>query len=74
MVKQSPNESDSVAQDDAKAVSLYRQACEAGNALSCNDLGWMYKEGRGVVRDDAQAVYLFRQACDDGNEASNKAE
>ncbi len=68
-----------LAQDYAKAVSLYgkaiplfRQACEAGDAGSCANLAEMYSWGRGVVRDDAKAVFLYRRACDDSNASACK--
>ncbi len=59
-----------VAQDDAKAVSLFQQACDAGKLLGCSNLGVMYTRGRGVAQDDAKAVSLFRQACEMGLESA----
>ncbi|MBL0947451.1 caspase family protein [Brevundimonas sp.] len=41
-----------------------REACEAGNAAACNDLGAIHEAGRGVPQDHARAAILFERACD----------
>jgi TPR repeat protein len=37
-----------VARDEARAVELYRRACNLGSAKGCRNLREMYSEGRGV--------------------------
>jgi len=56
-----------VPQDDAQAVSWFRQAAEQGHADAQNNLGWMYDSGQGVPQDDAQAVSWYRQAAEQGD-------
>ena len=48
---------------------LYRQACDMGNAMGCNNLGLMYQNGEGVAKDDAKAVELYQKSCDAGTQA-----
>ncbi|RBL79731.1 hypothetical protein DDE05_55815 [Streptomyces cavourensis] len=50
---------DDVAQDDAKAVRLMRQAATQGHRLATFSLGVMYAEGRGVARNLATALALI---------------
>jgi hypothetical protein len=50
----------------ARAVELYRQACDGGVMPGCARLGLMYELAVGVVSDDARAVELYRRACDSG--------
>src|SRR5262245_937996 len=38
--------------------------CDAGDAESCTELGWIYYEGRGVAKDEVRAARRFQQACD----------
>ena len=56
-----------VPQDDAQAVSWFRQAAEQGYANAQYNLGYAYASGQGVPQDDAQAVSWFRQAAEQGN-------
>ena len=56
----------SVAQDYAKAVYLFRQAAEQGYASAQNDLGYCYQYGQGVTKDYAQAVYWYCKAAEQG--------
>jgi hypothetical protein len=49
------------------AAYLYRDACEAGNATACTNLGVLYAQGRGVTKDVGRARELYEQGCDDGN-------
>jgi TPR repeat protein len=46
-----------------RAAAIYLQACDAGFAKSCSNLGVLYEEGRGVPADDARAVGLFDKSC-----------
>ncbi|MBL8629055.1 MAG: sel1 repeat family protein [Rhodospirillaceae bacterium] len=53
---------DGVVQSDERAVQLYHQAAELGDARALFRLGEMYGAGRGVIQDDAAAVEYFRAA------------
>jgi len=46
--------------------SMYQQACDGGDLVSCNVLGLMYLMGEGVTRDPARALPLYTRACDGG--------
>jgi TPR repeat protein len=39
-------------------------------AKAQDNLGWMYKNGRGVVQDDVEAVKWFRKAAEQGYPAA----
>ena len=56
-----------VAQNLAKAAALYQQACDAGDAVGCVNLGGLAFERQGVAQDLAKAVALYQQACDAGD-------
>ena len=56
-----------VAQDEAEAVRLYRQAANLGYASAILNLGFMFENGRGVAMDEAEAVRLYRQTADLGD-------
>ena len=45
------------------SAPLFRQACNQGNADSCDYLGWMYQHQLGVPLDYSQAVGLYNKAC-----------
>lgn len=49
--------------DVLRANELALQACEAGNADSCDLLAHAYRHGMGVEWDPAHAKELFEQAC-----------
>src|SRR5450432_1174892 len=53
-------------QDDAIAVAACRRSAEAGDAAAQNQLGQMYRVGRGVTSDMAQAAEWFRKAAEHG--------
>ncbi len=55
-----------VTRDLARAVSLYQQACDGGEAAGCSNLGALYESGEGVPQNSAHAATLFQQACDGG--------
>ena len=39
-------------------------ACEAGNAVCCNDLGKIYEAGQGIgTKDDIRAIELYERSC-----------
>jgi hypothetical protein len=45
------------------AERLYREACDGGDAVSCNVFGIMYETGDGVPLDAARAASLYERAC-----------
>ena len=44
----------------------YREACEGGDMLGCNELGVLYGTGEGVTKDLEHAAILYQRACDGG--------
>jgi TPR repeat protein len=56
--------------DVDKALSAYRQACDAGSAPGCFNLGRLYLRGAVVPRDPAQAAALFKKSCTGGGAAA----
>jgi TPR repeat protein len=55
-----------VAQDAAKAVRLYSQACDGGIPSGCFGLGAMHAGGLGIAEDPAAAAKLYERACAGG--------
>lgn len=53
-------------QDHVRAAALYEQACNAGSASGCLELGYDYNVGRGVAKDLLRAVALYQKGCDGG--------
>src|SRR6185295_11871733 len=53
----------------ADAVSFHEEACAAGRAEGCFQLGLLHVRGRGVPADPEQANRLFDQACQAGSAA-----
>lgn len=49
-----------------KAQKYFIKACENGEALACNNLGVMYKNGTGVGIAHMKAVRLFKKSCEGG--------
>jgi hypothetical protein len=57
-----------VTKDEVKSLGLYKLACGLGAKLGCNNLGVMYRDGRGgIAKDYAASAKLFKQACDMGD-------
>jgi serine/threonine protein kinase len=56
-----------------KAIPLFDQACKAGVAQACSELGYLYVVGPhytdadSVTQDYPRAMKLFTKACDAGN-------
>jgi TPR repeat protein len=50
--------------DFAKAVSLFRKACDSDTALGCSLWATTYELGAGVEADINQALRLHQRACD----------
>ncbi|MEH6548278.1 MAG: hypothetical protein V7701_17715, partial [Sneathiella sp.] len=46
------------AEDSAK-TQQYREDCERGMPISCNNLGVAYEQGDGVSKDAAKAAALY---------------
>lgn len=56
--------------DEAKAVSLFVEACKAGNSAGCRNAGNHYSAGRGVSKDVARAIHYHELACSKKNSIS----
>lgn len=48
--------------NDKKAFDLLQKSAETGNKTAQNNLGWMYKNGRGCETDYSIALQLFKDA------------
>lgn len=58
-----------VERDEARAVELYRQACELLHAEGCGRLADVYRLGQGVMQNERQAVALYERSCHGGERA-----
>ena len=59
-----------VSDSESEAVQSFRAACDAGNALGCNNLGRANVEGKGGVTVSPKvAMDLFKKACEGGEVA-----
>ena len=56
-----------LSQDHAKALELWHQAAELGNAKSYYSIGGAYLNGTGVERDEKKAVYFYELASMGGS-------
>ena len=65
-----------VAKDFAKAISWYGKAAAQKNAIAANNLGVLYRDGRGVPANASEAEKWFRIGADAGdiNAQSNLAQ
>lgn len=52
--------------DIDKAFELQREACDAGVARGCSNLGVAYEHAQGVERDVERSTALYRRACEGG--------
>ena len=59
-----------VPQSDAEALRWFRLAAEAGDAAAMNNLGWMYRNGRGVEQSDSSALRWYHAAAAAGDARS----
>jgi TPR repeat protein len=66
----SPNPTASADEVPPSAVALLQQAAGAGDAESMNQLGELYRQGRGVAQDDGQARDWYQRAAGAGNAAA----
>ncbi len=46
-----------------RAAKLLQQACDAGDAMGCTDLGDLVRSGVGIARDPVRARILYEKAC-----------
>lgn len=58
------------ANDDVRAVAMYRAAAEQGYAPGMHGLGEMYAKGEGVEKNLSEAVGWFTKAADAGHDKS----
>jgi TPR repeat protein len=59
-----------VAKDEDEAARWLRKAADQGHIAAQNNLGRMYRHGRGVAEDEAEAVRWFRKAADESHAAA----
>jgi TPR repeat protein len=57
---------DGIRQNKKIAVSLYKKACDGGDASGCYNLGNTYNNGDGIRQNKKIAKELFGKACDGG--------
>jgi serine/threonine protein kinase len=57
-------QTNTVKDGDAKAVTYYAKACDASYPLACRKLGFKYLFGKGIPVDKPRALPLFAKACD----------
>jgi len=50
-----------------KALGLFKEAAELGDAIAQYFTGGMYDEGKGVPQDYVKAVFWYKQAAEQGN-------
>jgi TPR repeat protein len=48
-------------------VEILMQRAQDGHDLAMNNLGMLYRDGRGVPQSDSEAVAWFRKAVEKGN-------
>ena len=56
--------------DYGRAMTLYRQAADEGNAAAMSGIGSLYEHGHGVARDYGKAFDWYRQAAEKGHAAA----
>lgn len=49
--------------DASRSAAAYARGCDAGQSISCNNLGDACEYGRGVPRDLERAATLYQRAC-----------
>ena len=57
-------------QDTSEAVRYLSLSAAAGSSLGQNNLGGLYREGKGVTRDYAKAAQWFMASASQGNAAA----
>ena len=57
-----------VPKDDGRAFTLYKQSCDLGEPVGCENIAWFHGHGQGGAAKDAlRAIAFHKQACDAGN-------
>ncbi|WP_051420524.1 tetratricopeptide repeat protein [Helicobacter pametensis] len=52
--------------DYQKALSIYSEACDAGDAFMCHSIGGMFENGLAVKQDYRKAYKYYVMACQNG--------
>ena len=60
-------QTNTVKDGDAKAVTYYAKACDASFPLACRKLGYKYLFGKGIPEDNPRAMTRLAKACDQGD-------
>lgn len=55
-----------VPKDEARAITLLKEACDASDKLAFDMLGYCYTKGVGVAKDLAEAARLYEKAAEAG--------
>ncbi|WP_276712039.1 tetratricopeptide repeat protein [Campylobacter rectus] len=48
-------------------IRVLQKACDGGNTISCDYIGFLYDNGQGIGQDYKKASELFLKACDMGS-------
>lgn len=59
--------------NEQRAIQLYIQAANKGDAKAQRWMGWRYRQGRGVQKDEQKAIAYFRRAANQGDQAAADA-
>lgn len=54
---------ESSVKDLAKAMQLYKRACDAGSGAGCNNLGMAYVTAAGVAKDETKGAEFLARSC-----------
>jgi len=55
--------------DYTQAFPAFKEACNANDASSCTEIGYLYSAGLGVPQDESKSAAFSKQGCDLGNMA-----
>lgn len=55
-----------VPHNDAKALTYFEKAAQAGDAAAANELGYMYAAGKGTPRNYQKSFYWYQRAANKG--------
>lgn len=50
-----------------ESKKLYEKTCSSGDALACNQLGFLYQNGLGVKKDIGKALHYYIKSCQGGS-------
>ena len=48
-------------------IRVLQKACDGGNTISCDYIGFLYDNGQGIGQDYKKDRELYSKACDMGN-------